>query len=90
MVRSSLPVESTIRISPERKLAPFLRVIDCLTLLREHRLDAECLKTFQPQRRGLISITVIARDSFEFKKRCQLFVGSDDEPLSVAACAHLP
>jgi len=34
---------------------------------------------------GLISITVIAGDSFKFKKRCQLFVGADDEPLTVVA-----
>ncbi len=36
-------------------------------------------------RRGLISITVIARDQFKFKKGCQLFVGSNDESFSVAA-----
>ncbi len=42
-------------------------------------------KTFQPQRCGLISINVITRDSFEFEKRCQLFVRRNDEPLSVVA-----
>src|SRR5437867_5628321 len=42
-------------------------------------------KTFHPQRCGLISITVIACDPFKFEKRCQLFVGSNDEPLSVIA-----
>src|SRR2546428_10194664 len=34
-------------------------------------------KTFQPQRCGLISITVIAGDSFEFERRCQFFVGTN-------------
>ena len=42
-------------------------------------------KTFQPQRCGRISMTVTVRDSFEFKKRGQLFVGTDDKSLSVAA-----
>jgi len=42
-------------------------------------------KTFQPQRCGLISMTVIACDQFKLKKGCQLFVGADDEPVSVAA-----
>jgi hypothetical protein len=30
-------------------------------------------------------MTVMVRDSFEFKKRGQLFVGTDDKSLSVAA-----
>jgi hypothetical protein len=29
--------------------------------------------------------TAIARDSFEFKKRCQLFIGSNDESLPIVA-----
>jgi hypothetical protein len=33
----------------------------------------------------LISITVIARDQFEFKNSCQLFFGTDDESLCVVA-----
>jgi hypothetical protein len=37
------------------------------------------------QQRGLISITVIVCDSFKFEKRCQLFIGADDEPLSVVS-----
>ena len=36
-------------------------------------------------RSGWTSITIIASHSFEFEKRCQLFVGSDDESLSVVA-----
>jgi hypothetical protein len=42
-------------------------------------------KIFQPQRCGLISINVITGDSFEFEKRCQLFVRRNDEPLFVVA-----
>jgi len=30
-------------------------------------------------------MTVITRDSFEFKKRCHLFVGTDDESLTVVS-----
>jgi hypothetical protein len=44
---------------------------------------------FQPLQCDLTSITVIARDSFEFKKHCQLFVSTDDEPLSIAGGARL-
>jgi hypothetical protein len=43
------------------------------------------LKAFQPLRCGLISMPVMVRDSFEFKKRGQLFVDTDDKTLSVAA-----
>ena len=52
-----------------------LRVVNCLSFLREHRFNARCLQTFQPQRCGLISINVIVRDSFKFKERRQFFVG---------------
>jgi len=44
---------------------------------------------FQPLQCHLTSITVIVRDSFEFKKHCQLFVSTDDEPLSIAGGARL-
>ena len=36
-------------------------------------------------RSGWTSITVVANHSFEFEKPCQLFVGSNDESLSVVA-----
>jgi hypothetical protein len=36
------------------------RVPDCLIFLREHRLDAWSFKTFQRQRCGFISMTVIS------------------------------
>ncbi|PYK40421.1 MAG: hypothetical protein DME49_00510 [Verrucomicrobia bacterium] len=42
---------------------------------------------------GLISITVILRDSFKFEKGCQLFVGVNDESFSVVAvrvCCEKP
>jgi len=42
-------------------------------------------KTFQPQLCGLISMSVIARDSFEFQKRSQLFIRTHNETLSVVA-----
>jgi hypothetical protein len=42
-------------------------------------------KTFQSHGCGLISMSVIARDSFKFKKRCQFFVGTHNEPFSVVA-----
>ena len=48
MVRSSLPVESKTRISPERNLAA-LSVIDGLTLLGKHGLNARCFKNLPPQ-----------------------------------------
>jgi hypothetical protein len=46
------------------------------------------LKTFQPHRCGLISITVIVCDFFKFNKRRQLFIGVHNETLSVAANAR--
>jgi hypothetical protein len=49
------------------------------------RREPSASKTFQPLRCGLTSITVIVRDSFEFEECCQLFVGSNDESLSVVA-----
>jgi hypothetical protein len=42
-------------------------------------------KTFQPQACGLISITVMACDSFKFKKRGQLFFRTPNVTLSVVA-----
>ena len=67
------------------KALPVVRIIDCLILRQKNRLDTGASKTFQPLRYGLISITVIASDCFEFKKRGQLFVGTNDEPLSIIA-----
>jgi len=49
------------------------------------KLTPGASKTLQPQRCGLIPITVIARDSFNFEKRCEFFVGTDDESLSIVA-----
>jgi len=43
------------------------------------------LKTFQPQRCGLISISVIACESFKLDKRGQLFIRTHNETLSVVA-----
>ena len=34
---------------------------------------------------GLISVTVIACDSFKFQKRRQFFIATNDKPLSVVA-----
>jgi len=48
-----------------------------LTFFWEDRLDAERFENFPAQRCGLISITVILRDSFKFEKLCQLFVGTE-------------
>jgi len=43
------------------------------------------LKTFQPQRCGLISISVIVCESFKLDKRGQLFIRTHNETLSVVA-----
>jgi hypothetical protein len=40
-----------------------LSVIDCLTLLQEHRLNARSFESFPPAGYGLISSTVIASAS---------------------------
>jgi len=68
-----------------------LSVVDCVILLREHRLDARRLENFPAQRWGFTSITVIAMTLSSFKKRGQFIVGLTMNSLSVAAmCVNNP
>ncbi|PYJ71461.1 MAG: hypothetical protein DME75_07440 [Verrucomicrobia bacterium] len=53
ITRSTLPVGSGMRISPGETTRAFLCVIDGLTFLREHRLDAGRFKNFPAVTRGL-------------------------------------
>ncbi|HEU5313470.1 MAG TPA: hypothetical protein VFU08_06560 [Candidatus Udaeobacter sp.] len=51
----------------------------------------ELQRLSSPDGGGLISITVIARDSFKLKERSQLFFGTDHKPFSgVAMCINNP
>ena len=60
ITRSTSPLESRIRISSA------LRIIDCLIFVANTGSIPGASHTFHPLRCGLISITVIGRDSFKF------------------------
>ena len=60
-----------------------LRISQKTRSLREKKVR----KTFQSHRCGLISMIVIARRSFQFNKRSQLFIRTHNETLSVAGDA---